>query len=105
MIERIFIDLDGVIADWESRAIELLGLEKELTRKKLKSGIDFEEIVKSAPVAKIVFEIIRHAVEAGASDIHIEPYEKEVSYRFRINGVMQEILKQPIRTHAAVSSS
>ena len=57
-----------------------------------------------APVIRFVNSIIFRAVKEGASDIHIEPYEKDVSYRFRINGVMQEILQQPIRTHAAVSS-
>lgn len=57
-----------------------------------------------APVIRFVNSIIFRAVKEKASDIHIEPYEKEVSYRFRINGVMQETLKQPIRTHAAVSS-
>lgn len=57
-----------------------------------------------APVIRFVNNIIFRAVKERASDIHIEPYEKDVSYRFRINGVMQEIMRQPIRTHAAVSS-
>lgn len=57
-----------------------------------------------APVIRFVNSIIFRAVKEGASDIHIEPYEKETIYRFRINGVMTEILRQPIKTHAAVSS-
>ena len=57
-----------------------------------------------APVIRFVNSIIFRAVKEGASDIHVEPYEKDVIYRFRINGVMQEVLRQPIRTHAAVSS-
>lgn len=57
-----------------------------------------------APVIRFVNSIIFRAVKEGASDIHIEPYEKETVYRFRINGVMQEILRQPKKTHAAVSS-
>lgn len=57
-----------------------------------------------APVIRFVNSIIFRAVKERASDIHIEPYEKDVVYRFRVNGVMQEILRQPIRTHAAVSS-
>jgi general secretion pathway protein E len=57
-----------------------------------------------APVIRFVNSIIFRAVKEGASDIHIEPYEKETIYRFRINGVMQEILRQPIKTHAAVSA-
>jgi len=57
-----------------------------------------------APVIRFVNSIIFRAVKEKASDIHIEPFEKETVYRFRINGVMTEILKQPLKTHAAVSS-
>jgi len=57
-----------------------------------------------APVIRFVNSIIFRAVKERAGDIHIEPYEKETIYRFRINGVMQEVLRQPINTHAAVSS-
>jgi len=57
-----------------------------------------------APVIRFVNSIIFRAVKDRASDIHIEPYEKEVIYRFRINRVMTEILRQPRKTHAAVSS-
>lgn len=57
-----------------------------------------------APVIRFVNSIIFRAVKERASDIHIEPYERETIYRFRINGVMTEILRQPKKTHAAVSS-
>jgi general secretion pathway protein E len=57
-----------------------------------------------APVIRFVNSIIFRAVKEKASDIHIEPYEKEIVYRFRINGVMTDILHQPLKTHAAVSS-
>lgn len=57
-----------------------------------------------APVIRFVNSILFRAVKERASDIHIEPYERETVYRFRINGVMTEILRQPKKTHAAVSS-
>ena len=57
-----------------------------------------------APVIRFVNSIIFRAVKERASDIHIEPYEKETIYRFRINRVMTEVLRQPIKTHSAVSS-
>lgn len=57
-----------------------------------------------APVIRFVNSVIFRAVKERASDIHIEPYDRETVYRFRINGVMTEILKQPKKTHAAVSS-
>ncbi len=57
-----------------------------------------------APVIRFVNSIIFRAVKENASDIHIEPYEKETIYRFRVNGVMNEILRQPLKTHSAVSA-
>jgi general secretion pathway protein E len=57
-----------------------------------------------APVIRFVNSIIFRAVKERASDIHIEPFERDVSYRFRINRVMTEILRQPKKTHSAVSS-
>lgn len=57
-----------------------------------------------APVIRFVNSIIFRAVKEGASDIHIEPYEKETIYRFRVNGIMSEILRQPLKTHSAVSA-
>lgn len=57
-----------------------------------------------APVIRFVNSIIFRAIKERASDIHIEPYEKEVVYRFRVNRVMKEILRQPIKTQASVTS-
>jgi general secretion pathway protein E len=57
-----------------------------------------------APVIRFVNSIIFRAIKERASDIHIEPYEKEVVYRFRVNRVMREILRQPIKTQASVTS-
>lgn len=57
-----------------------------------------------APVIRFVNSIIFRAVKERATDIHIEPYEKESVYRFRINRVMTEILRQPLKTHSAVAS-
>ncbi len=70
----------------------------------LDGPIDILDATDDAPVIKFVNSIIFRAVKEKASDIHIEPYEKDTIYRFRINGVMTEILRQPKRTHAAVSS-
>lgn len=57
-----------------------------------------------APVIRFVNSVIFRAVKEGASDIHIEPYERDVVFRFRINGIMGEVLRQPLKTQAAVSS-
>ncbi|MFH0951475.1 MAG: ATPase, T2SS/T4P/T4SS family [bacterium] len=72
-------------------------------REKLED-INFDEIVKNAPVAKIVFEIIKHAVEAGASDIHIEPMANETRVRYRVDGILHSFLTLPKNIHESVIS-
>ncbi len=58
--------------------------------------------VSSAPISRIVAVIIRHAVEARASDIHIEPYGKESRVRYRIDGILHTSLTLPKTVHNAV---
>jgi len=59
---------------------------------------------KSAPVIKLVNFLITDAVKRGASDIHIEPYEKLFRVRFRIDGVLGEIMCPPMRMKTAIVS-
>ena len=63
---------------------------------------EIAEAVEKAPVSKIVATIIRHAVEGGASDIHIEPHGKESRVRYRIDGVLRTALMLPIALHPAM---
>ena len=71
----------------------------------LEGPIDIlDSTADEAPVIRFVNSIIFRAVKERASDIHIEPYDRETVYRFRINGVMTEVLRQAKKTHAAVSS-
>jgi len=65
---------------------------KEREEQKIKK---LEGLFESAPVAKIVDVIIENAVEGEASDIHIEPEEKEVKVRFRVDGVLHSSLFLP----------
>ena len=62
------------------------------------------EVIKRAPVSKIVSVVIRHAVDGGASDIHIEPMDKESRIRYRIDGVLRTSLVLPKYIHSAVIS-
>lgn len=63
-----------------------------------------EEVVKTAPVAKMVAVIFRHAVEGGASDIHIEPVQDETRVRYRIDGVLHTSIVLPRYIHSAIIS-
>ncbi len=65
---------------------------------------DFEEEAESSPVVKYVNHIIQLALKEGASDIHIEPDEKVLKVRFRIDGVLFEMLTPPRKMHAALTS-
>ena len=56
------------------------------------------------PAVQLVNQVITNAVKSGASDIHIEPMEKTMRVRLRIDGVLHEVLQQPIKLHSAVSS-
>lgn len=61
-----------------------------------------EEVIKGAPVSRIVSVIMRHAVEGKASDIHIEPFANETRVRYRIDGVLKTSLLLPINLHSAI---
>jgi len=75
-------------------------------------AVDFEAIneqdimgmASEAPIIKLVNNILFQAAKRGASDIHIEPYEKEVSVRYRIDGVMYPVMNPPKRVQAALAS-
>jgi len=59
---------------------------------------------EQAPVVKLVNSLISDAVRKGASDIHIEPYEKTLRVRFRIDGTLYEMMSPPFRMKAAITS-
>lgn len=63
-----------------------------------------QEAVESAPVVKLINGILHDAVRRNASDIHIEPFEKQLRIRFRIDGVLQEVANPPISLRDAVTS-
>jgi type IV pilus assembly protein PilB len=59
---------------------------------------DLAKSTESAPIIKVSNLILIEALKAGASDIHVEPYEKEFRVRFRIDGVLHNIMALPMRT-------
>jgi general secretion pathway protein E len=65
---------------------------------------DLLSIDDKAPAIKLVNKILFHAVHSRASDIHIEPYEQEVKIRFRVDGVLHNVLSLPKRQIGAVLS-
>ena len=62
------------------------------------------QVADDAPVVKLINGILTDAVKRGASDIHIEPFEKELRVRYRVDGALQEVMKPPIKLRAALTS-
>jgi type IV pilus assembly protein PilB len=65
---------------------------------------ELKQAVEEAPVVKLVNIILSEAINKGASDIHLEPYEKTLRVRYRIDGVLYDIMKPPSKLKAALSS-
>lgn len=65
---------------------------------------DILAMAEEAPIIKLVNHILVQAVKRGASDIHIEPFEKEIRVRYRIDGVMQTAFTPPKRVQGALAS-
>jgi type IV pilus assembly protein PilB len=63
-----------------------------------------EKAAEEAPVIKLVNYFLTDAVKRGASDIHLEPYEKEYRVRYRIDGILQTIMNPPNRLRDAIIS-
>ena len=90
--------LDDIIADFDDSELELVQDEEELDASSLKKETE------DAPVIRLVNKIMVDAIRRGASDIHIEPYEKFFRVRYRIDGVLYEIMKPPMKLKNAILS-
>ncbi|MFC1789416.1 GspE/PulE family protein [Patescibacteria group bacterium] len=77
-------------------------LEMEKTEKFPIKPAEFERLVEEAPISKVVAVILRHAVEGGASDIHIEPTKEKLRTRFRLDGMLHSSIFLPMKIHLAV---
>ena len=67
-------------------------------------GSSLEKAAEEAPVIKLVNYILTDAVKRGASDIHMEPYEKEYRVRYRIDGILQTMMNPPFKLRDAIIS-
>src|SRR5438552_14465690 len=82
----------------ESADLEVLEEDEEMDVAALTEGAE------EAPVVKLCNLILSDAIKRGASDIHIEPYEKEYRVRFRIDGILYEIMNPPLKLKDAITS-
>lgn len=98
-----FYDQSASLADvmgdlGEMEEFEVIGEEEEVDVSSL------ERATEDAPVVKLVNLILTDAIKKRASDIHIEPYERVFRVRYRIDGVLYEVMKPPMKLKNAITS-
>jgi type IV pilus assembly protein PilB len=87
-VAEVFKDLDIEFEEEEKKEEEPTG----------------EELVEDAPIVRLVNLIISQAVKERASDIHLEPAEKELVVRYRVDGMLRRVMTSPKNTQAAIIS-
>ena len=100
-IERLYNagpSYDEVMAGFDEKEIDFTQDEEEVNVN------DLERASGDAPVVKLVNMILLNAIKKGASDIHIEPYEKNFRVRYRIDGVLHVEMTPPLKMKNAIAS-
>jgi len=86
-----------VIEDLSTESLDLLASE-------LQEPVDLLEATDEAPIIRLVNSTLFQAVKDRASDIHIEPFERDLEIRYRIDGIMYKILTPPKRFQSSIIS-
>ena len=90
--------IDDIMGDFDDSDVEVLSEDDEF------DVLELAKESEDAPVVKLVNLILTDAIKKEASDIHIEPYEKEFRVRYRIDGVLYESMKPPNKLRNAITS-
>jgi type IV pilus assembly protein PilB len=100
-IERYYdahTDYGEVLSQLDNEALQVVRDEDEVDLQEL------ERATEEAPVVRLVNALLSDAIRKRASDVHVEPYEKMLRVRFRIDGVLYEIMQPPLRLKNAITS-
>jgi type IV pilus assembly protein PilB len=89
---------DEVLNEIEGEDVELVDKDEEIDLKEL------ERATEDAPVVRLVNAILTSAIKRHASDVHLEPYERMLRVRFRVDGVLEEIMRPPLKLKNAITS-
>jgi len=89
---------DEVMAGFDEEEIEFGAEGEELNL------MELEKASEDAPVVRLVNMILLNAIKKGASDIHVEPYEKKLRIRYRIDGVLIDEMTPPLKLKNAIAS-
>jgi type IV pilus assembly protein PilB len=90
--------VDEALSEFTDEAVDLIESGEDLDIGELESAAE------QAPVVKLVNLVLVDAIRKGASDIHLEPYEKSLRVRYRIDGVLYEIMRPPLKLKNAIVS-
>ncbi|HEC02121.1 MAG TPA: type II/IV secretion system protein [Phycisphaerales bacterium] len=93
--EKMDCDLDDIINDMT---------DVEVVQDQAEESEDLEKMAGQSPIIKFVNYLISNAIREGASDIHIEPKEKLMRTRYRIDGVLFDMKQSPMKMHPAIVS-
>jgi type IV pilus assembly protein PilB len=92
-------DLDAMIGDIDVENVDFAAVSEADV-----NIVDLENQAGEAPVVKLCNAILLSAIKKKASDIHVEPYEKYFRVRFRIDGILQEEMRPPLKLRNAITS-
>lgn len=101
---NILAALDQYRGNISSELTEVIATDSSVTDAEAEEEIKAEDLAEDSPIAQTVNLIIQDAVKQGASDIHIEPRENQVSIRYRIDGQLRETNKLPKKLMLALVS-
>jgi general secretion pathway protein E len=106
--EKIILDAINRIYSQTSRVNEVMGDIKgedlSMIATEFESPQDLLELTEEAPIIRLLNALLMEAVKEKASDIHIEPYEKGIDVRFRVDGILNKVLNPPKIIHDALVS-
>jgi type IV pilus assembly protein PilB len=101
-IERYFaapdISYDDIMEGFDEKEISVAEGEED------PNAVDLSKAAEDAPVIRLCNAILLNAIKKRASDIHIEPYERSLRVRYRVDGVLQEEMAPPIKLKNAIAS-
>ena len=89
---------ESLLSDFEDADVEHIDISENFNVNELAQESE------DAPVIKLVNAVLSEAVERGASDIHIESYEKSFRIRYRVDGTLSEVMKPPMKMRNAIVS-
>lgn len=92
------VTFDDVMLDFDEDDVDVIDAEEDINE------LDLEKSAGDAPVIKLVNLILLDAIRKGASDIHVEPFEKQLRVRYRIDGMLYEVMKPPVKLKHAITS-